>query len=191
MTVLSIRIIGDPVLRTKAAPVRDFGPELAKLVADMDETMESVEGAGLAAPQVGVSLRVFTYLIDGQRGHVINPVLENSDDFQEDQVEGCLSIPGLGYPVQRRRWSRVTGVDVNGDPVSVEGEGLLARCFQHETDHLDGVLYIDHLSGDDRKNALRSIRDASYNSVTRETEVKRSSSVGSGFARGTFGQPSA
>ena len=191
MTVLSIRIIGDPVLRTKAEPVRDFGPELAKLVADMDETMESVEGAGLAAPQVGVSLRVFTYLIDGQRGHVINPVLENSDDFQEDRVEGCLSIPGLGYPVQRRRWSRVTGVDVNGNPVSLEGEGMLARCFQHETDHLDGVLYIDHLSGDDRKSALRSIRDSSYNSVAKETEVKRSSNVGSGFARGTFGQPSA
>lgn len=191
MTVLSIRIIGDPVLRTKAEPVRDFGPELAKLVADMDETMESVEGAGLAAPQVGVSLRVFTYLIDGQRGHVINPVLENSDDFQEDRVEGCLSIPGLGYPVQRRRWSRVTGVDVNGNPVSLEGEGMLARCFQHETDHLDGVLYIDHLSGDDRKSALRSIRDSSYNSVAKGTEVKRSSSVGSGFARGTFGQPSA
>ena len=191
MTVLSIRIIGDPVLRTKAEPVSDFGPELAKLVADMDETMESVEGAGLAAPQVGVSLRVFTYLIDGQRGHVINPVLENSDDFQEDLVEGCLSIPGLGYPVQRRRWSRVTGVDVNGNPVSLEGEGMLARCFQHETDHLDGVLYIDHLSGDDRKSALRSIRESSYNSVAKETEVKRSSSVGSGFARGTFGQHSA
>ena len=191
MTVLRIRIIGDPGLRTKAEPVRDFGPELAKLVADMDETMESVEGAGLAAPQVGVSLRVFTYLIDGHRGHVINPVLENSDDFQEDRVEGCLSIPGLGYPVQRRRWSRVTGVDVNGNPVSLEGEGMLARCFQHETDHLDGVLYIDHLSGDDRKSALRSIRDSSYNSVAKETEVKRSSSVGSGFARGTFGQPSA
>jgi peptide deformylase len=189
MTVLGIRIIGDPVLRTKAEPVTEFGPELEKLVADMDETMENVEGAGLAAPQVGVSLRVFTYQIDGQRGHVVNPILENSDDFQEDQVEGCLSIPGLGYPVRRRRWSRVTGVDLNGNPVVVEGEGMLARCFQHETDHLDGVLYIDHLSGEERKSALRAIRNASYNTVARDTTAKRSVSVGSGFGAGALGQP--
>ena len=101
MAILNIRIIGDPVLRTVADPVTEFGPELAKLVADMTETMEDVEGAGLAAPQVGVSLRVFTYRIDGVDGHVVNPVLENSDDFQADQVEGCLSIPGLGFPVRR------------------------------------------------------------------------------------------
>jgi peptide deformylase len=191
MTVLGIRIIGDPVLRTKAEPVTEFGPELEKLVADMDETMEDVEGAGLAAPQVGVSLRVFTYQIDGRRGHVVNPVLENSDDFQEDQVEGCLSIPGLGYPVRRRRWSRVTGVDMKGNPVIVEGEGMLARCFQHETDHLDGVLYIDHLSGEERKSALRAIRNATYNTVARDTTAKRSASVGSGFGAGAFGQPQA
>ncbi|GLB66113.1 peptide deformylase [Arthrobacter mangrovi] len=191
MTVLGIRIIGDPVLRTKAEPVTEFGPELEKLVADMDETMENVEGAGLAAPQVGVSLRVFTYQIDGRRGHVVNPVLENSDDFQADQVEGCLSIPGLGYPVRRRRWSRVTGVDMHGNPVVLEGEGMLARCFQHETDHLDGVLYIDHLSGDERKSALRAIRNASYNTVARDTTAKRSASVGSGFGAGAFGQPQA
>jgi peptide deformylase len=191
MTVLGIRIIGDPVLRTKAEPVTEFGPELEKLVADMDETMENVEGAGLAAPQVGVSLRVFTYQIDGRRGHVVNPVLENSDDFQEDQVEGCLSIPGLGYPVRRRRWSRVTGVGMKGNPVIVEGEGMLARCFQHETDHLDGVLYIDHLSGEERKSALRAIRNATYNTVARDTTAKRSASVGSGFGAGAFGQPQA
>ncbi|WP_336713522.1 peptide deformylase [Arthrobacter sp. USHLN218] len=191
MTVLGIRIIGDPVLRTKAEPVTEFGPELEKLVADMDETMENVEGAGLAAPQVGVSLRVFTYQIDGRRGHVVNPVLDNSDDFQEDQAEGCLSIPGLGYPVRRRRWSRVTGVDMYGNPVAVEGEGMLARCFQHETDHLDGVLYIDHLSGEERKSALRAIRNASYNTVARDTTAKRSASVGSGFGAGAFGQPQA
>jgi peptide deformylase len=191
MTVLGIRIIGDPVLRTKAEPVTEFGPELEKLVADMDATMENVEGAGLAAPQVGVSLRVFTYQIDGRRGHVVNPVLENSDDFQEDQVEGCLSIPGLGYPVRRRRWSRVTGVDMKGNAVVVEGEGMLARCFQHETDHLDGVLYIDHLSGEERKSALRAIRNATYNTVARDTTAKRSASVGSGFGAGAFGQPQA
>ena len=98
MAILSIRIIGDPVLRTVADPVTEFGPELAKLVADMTETMEDVEGAGLAAPQVGVSQRVFTYRVGGVEGHIINPVLENSEDFQPDEVEGCLSIPGLGFP---------------------------------------------------------------------------------------------
>ena len=114
MAILNIRIIGDPVLRTVADPVTEFGPELAKLVADMTETMEDVEGAGLAAPQIGVSRRVFTYRVGGVDGHVINPVLENSDDYQPDHVEGCLSIPGLGFPVRRFRATKVTGVDLHG-----------------------------------------------------------------------------
>ncbi|MGW9412793.1 peptide deformylase [Arthrobacter cupressi] len=185
MAILSIRIIGDPVLRTVADPVTDFGPELAKLVADMTETMEDVDGAGLAAPQIGVSQRVFTYRIDGVEGHIINPVLENSEDFQEDQVEGCLSIPGLAYPVRRRRATRATGVDLHGNPVSVEAEGMLARCFQHETDHLDGILYTDRLEGDDRKSALRAIRAANYHEVTEQTTSKRATTVGSSF--GSFG----
>lgn len=185
MAILSIRIIGDPVLRTVAEPVTDFGPELAKLVADMTETMEDVDGAGLAAPQVGVSQRVFTYRIGGVEGHIINPVLENSDDFQEDEIEGCLSIPGLAYPVRRRRTTRATGVDLNGNPVSVEAEGMLARCFQHETDHLDGILFTDRLEGEDRKSALRAIRAANYHSVTEQTTSKRATTVGSSF--GSFG----
>ncbi|NKX50061.1 peptide deformylase [Arthrobacter deserti] len=188
MTILSIRIIGDPVLRTKAEPVTDFGPELAKLVEDMDQTMEDVDGAGLAAPQGGASLRVFTFRIDGRRGHIINPVLETSEDFQPDVVEGCLSIPGLGFPVRRRRWARATGVDVHGNEVVVEGEGMLARCLQHETDHLDGILYTDRLDGEDRRKALRAIRDASYNTVAGDTAAKRAASVGSGFGAGAFGQ---
>jgi peptide deformylase len=181
MAVLAIRIVGDPILRTAADPVRDFGPELRRLVRDMDETMENVEGAGLAAPQVGVGLRVFTFQIDGQRGHIVNPVLELSDDLQDDRVEGCLSIPGLGYPVSRRRWTRATGVDMDGNPVVVEGEGMLARCLQHETDHLDGILYIDRLTGEDKKDALRKIRDASYNRVAGATVASRSASLGSSF----------
>ncbi|UPO78067.1 peptide deformylase [Arthrobacter sp. Helios] len=189
MAILTIRIIGDPVLRTRAEEVTEFGPELAKLVADMEETMEDVEGAGLAAPQVGVSLRVFTYRIDGQAGHIVNPVLELSEDLQEDEVEGCLSIPGIGYPVPRYRWTRVTGQDKNGNPVSIEGEGMLARCFQHETDHLDGVLYIDRLEGENRKAALRAIRMADYDSVAERTAAQRAQTVGSSF--GTFGTPSA
>ena len=187
MAILNIRIIGDPVLRTVADPVTEFGPELAKLVADMTETMEDVDGAGLAAPQVGISQRVFTYRIGGVEGHIINPVLENSGDYQEDQVEGCLSIPGLGFPVRRFRSTRVTGVDMHGNPVSVEGEGMLARCFQHENDHLDGILYTDRLEGEDRKAALRSIRNANYGSVTERTAAKRAKTVGSSFGGSTPG----
>jgi peptide deformylase len=185
MAILSIRIIGDPVLRTVADPVNEFGPELARLVADMTETMEDVDGAGLAAPQVGVSQRVFTYRIDGVEGHIINPVLENSEDFQEAQMEGCLSIPGLGYPVRRRRATRLTGVDLQGNPVAVEADGLLARVFQHETDHLDGILYTDRLEGEDRKSALRAIRNANYDAVAARTRAERAKSVGSAFGTGS------
>ena len=181
MAILNIRIIGDPVLRTVADPVTEFGPELAKLVADMTETMEDVDGAGLAAPQVGVSQRVFTYRIDGKEGHIINPVLENSGDYQPDHVEGCLSIPGLGFPVRRFRATRVTGVDVNGQSVEIEAEGMLARCFQHENDHLDGILFTDRLEGEDRKAALRSIRNANYDSIAEQTTTTRARTVGSSF----------
>lgn len=187
MAILNIRIIGDPVLRTVADPVTEFGPELAKLVADMTETMEDVDGAGLAAPQIGVSQRVFTYRIDGVEGHIINPVLENSGDYQADHVEGCLSIPGLAFPVRRFRATRATGVDLDGNPVTVEGEGMLARCFQHETDHLDGILFTDRLEGEDRKEALRSIRNANYDAITERTTTKRAKTVGSSFGGAGFG----
>ncbi len=186
MAILTIRTLGDPVLRTRAEDVTDFGPELAKLVADMEETMEDVDGAGLAAPQVGVSLRVFTYRVDGQAGHVVNPVLELSDDLQPDHLEGCLSIPGLGYQTPRFRWARVTGQDLHGNPISIEGEGMLARCFQHETDHLNGSLYIDRLEGEPRKEALRAIRQREYDAMADRTAAQRAQSVGSSF--GTFGQ---
>ena len=130
MAILGIRIIGDPVLRTPAQEVTDFGPELQKLVEDMDQTMENVTGAGLAAPQVGVSLRVFTYQIGEERGHIVNPVLELSDDYQDDQVEGCLSIPGIAAPVRRRRHVKATGFDKFGNPVEIEGSDMLARNTQ-------------------------------------------------------------
>jgi peptide deformylase len=185
MAILPIRIIGDPVLRTPADAVTDFGPELERLVADMMETMEDVDGAGLAAPQVGVGQRVFTYQIDGERGHLVNPVLELSDDFQDDVVEGCLSIPGVAFPVRRRRAVKASGVDVHGDPVEIEAEGMLARAFQHETDHLDGVLFVDRLEGEDRRAAQRAIRALDYSSVAGQTVSKRAGHVGSAFGTGT------
>jgi peptide deformylase len=181
MAVLPIRIIGDPVLRTVAEPVTEFGPALRRLVADMLETMEDVDGAGLAAPQVGVSQRVFTYQMDGTRGHVVNPVLELSEEVQEDMVEGCLSIPGVAFPVRRRARARVTGCDADGHPVAFDAEGLLARIAQHETDHLDGVLFPDRLEGENRKAALRAIRSINYRERVDEAVTKRSARVGSAF----------
>jgi len=186
MTILEIRIVGDPVLRTPAAEVTAFGPELARLVADMTETMDAVDGAGLAAPQVGVGLRVFTYRVDGHQGHVVNPVLELGGPDDAASAEGCLSVPGLGYRLPRSGWARVTGQNQTGEPLTVEGEGMLARCLQHETDHLDGRLYIDRLSGAEKKDALGRIRALGYNQVAQRTRSSRAPSVGSSFG-GTAG----
>ncbi|WP_372697801.1 peptide deformylase [Arthrobacter sp. JSM 101049] len=187
MTILEIRIVGDPVLRTPASEVTTFGPELARLVEDMAETMDAVDGAGLAAPQVGVGLRVFTYRVDGYEGHVVNPVLEVGSQDDAAASEGCLSVPGLGYPLPRANWARVTGMDVTGEPLTVEGEGMLARCLQHETDHLDGRLYIDRLRGADKKDALGKIRALGYNDVAHRTRSSRAISVGSSFGGGIHG----
>lgn len=184
MAILSIRIIGDPVLRTVSEEVTDFGPELAKLIDDMHQTMVDVRGAGLAAPQIGVNKRIFTYSVDGHEGHVINPVLVASDDIGVGEPEGCLSVPGLGFTVERHRWVRITGVDKNGKPLDMEATGMLAKCFQHETDHLDGKLYVDRLEGEDRKDAFRAIRQANYQDVTAETVAKRARTVGSAFGAG-------
>ncbi|MBT1002057.1 peptide deformylase [Paenarthrobacter sp. DKR-5] len=184
MAILGIRIIGDPVLRTRSEPVTEFGPELAKLVADMEETMLDVDGAGLAAPQVGVNLRVFTFYVDGKVGHVVNPVLETGDEPQEGS-EGCLSVPGLGFPTPRSKWARVSGQDKDGNPVVIEGEGLLARALQHETDHLDGTLYINRLVGDERAAAMKAIRNAKYGQVAERTTSERARTVGSSFGTGS------
>lgn len=181
MAVLSIRIIGDPVLRTRAREVTDFGPELQKLILDMEETMNDVQGVGLAAPQVGVSLRVFTFRIDGDAGHVVNPELELSGEPAPETVEGCLSVPGIGYPAQRVENATVRGVDSMGRPVELVGTGMLARCFQHETDHLNGMLYLDRLNSDDRKAAMKAIRSPGFTSITGRTTAERSLSIGSSF----------
>jgi peptide deformylase len=159
--VQPIRLFGDPVLRTPADPVRDFDKELRGLVKDLTETMLDAPGVGLAAPQIGVGLRVFTYYVDDELGHLVNPSLDLSDEEQEGE-EGCLSFPGLAYPTKRAFGVVAKGWNMHGDPVTVEGTDLLARCVQHETDHLDGVLFIDRLDRETRKLALREIRDSEW-----------------------------
>ncbi len=161
MSVRPIRLFGDPVLRTPADPVLDFDAELRRLVKDLTDTMMEAPGVGLAAPQIGVGLRVFTYYIDDQLGHLINPSLDLSEEEETDD-EGCLSFPGLAYPTKRSYGVVATGFDMHGEPVTLEGTGHLARCVQHETDHLDGVLFIDRLDDAQRKLAMKEIRASEW-----------------------------
>jgi len=158
-----LTLLGHPVLHARAAEVTVFDDELAHLVEDLFASMYAARGVGLAATQVGVALRVFTYDCGpGQIGHVVNPVCTTVPGELQDDDEGCLSVPGLYYPTVRAMQARVTGVDVHGEPVSVEGRELLARCLQHETDHLEGMVYLDRLGGRTRRTALREAREADW-----------------------------
>ncbi|BEL03889.1 peptide deformylase [Actinoplanes sichuanensis] len=157
MTVRPIRIFGDPVLRTPADEVTDFGPQLRELVRDLEDTVRVPGRAGVAAPQIGVSLRVFSYNVGGVVGHLVNPVLSGHAGEQTEE-EGCLSLPGLGYDTRRFDSVVARGFDVHGEPLVIKGTGYLARALQHETDHLDGRLYVDTLTGDVRRQALREMR---------------------------------
>jgi peptide deformylase len=159
--IQTIRLFGDPVLRTPAEPVVDFDKQLRGLVRDLEETMMDAPGVGLAAPQIGVGLRVFTYYVDNTLGHLINPSLDLSDDEQEGD-EGCLSLPDLVFETRRALRVVAKGFDMHGEPVQIEGSELLARCIQHETDHLDGILFIDRLDRPERKLALKAIREADW-----------------------------
>jgi peptide deformylase len=161
VSIQNIRLFGDPVLRTPAEPVVDFDRELRQLVKDLTETMMDAPGAGLAAPQIGVGLRVFTYWIDGELGHLVNPDLDLSDELQEGD-EGCLSFPGLSFPTPRALRVVAKGQNQFGEPVLLEGSELMARCIQHETDHLDGILFIDRMDREQRKEAMRLIREADW-----------------------------
>jgi peptide deformylase len=159
--VRSIRLLGDPVLRTPAAPVVDFDKELRHLIADLTETMLDAPGAGLAAPQIGVGLRVFTWYVDGQTGYLVNPSLSLSEEMQ-DGPEGCLSIPDITVDCPRAMHVVAHGFDMYGEPKLVEGSQLLARALQHETDHLDGILFIDKLDKQARREAMRLIRASDW-----------------------------
>ena len=156
-----IRLFGDPVLRQRAVEVVDFDKELRKLVEDLTDTMLDAPGAGLAAPQIGVGLRVFTWHVDGEVGHLVNPVLDLSAEEQFGP-EGCLSIPELTFDCRRALSVVAKGFDLHGEPVTIEGSELLARALQHETDHLDGVLFIDRLDDETRRAAKKAIREAEW-----------------------------
>jgi len=161
VSIKDIRLFGDPVLRTPAAEVVDFDKELRQLVKDLTDTMIDAPGAGLAAPQIGVGLRVFTYYVDDQLGHLINPDLSLSEELQDGE-EGCLSFPGIYFDTPRALRVVAKGFNEYGDPVTLEGSELMARCIQHETDHLNGILFTDRMDRQQRKLAMKAIRDAEW-----------------------------
>jgi peptide deformylase len=165
MSIKQIRHFGDPVLVTPASEVIDFDKELRTLVKDLTETMLDAPGAGLAAPQIGVPLRVFVWDVDETIGHLINPTLDLSEEMQEGD-EGCLSFPELVYPTPRAFRAVAKGFTMHGEPVTIEGTELLARALQHETDHLNGILFIDRLSDEDRKIAMKEIRESDWFGLT-------------------------
>jgi peptide deformylase len=161
VSVTPIRLFGDPVLRTPADPVVDFDAELRRLVGDLTDTMLDAGAAGLAAPQLGVGLRVFTYCVDGAVGHLVNPDL-TLGPAEETEPEGCLSLPGLHFDTPRAVQVVARGWNSFGEPVTVEGTHLLARAVQHETDHLDGILFVDRLDPEQRREAMRLVREADW-----------------------------
>jgi peptide deformylase len=162
VAVREIRVLGDPALTTPCPPVTRFDDRLRRLVDDLMETVDAPGRAGLAAPQIGVSARVFSYLVDDLHGYVINPELVDPSAEEQEDLEGCLSVPDLAFPLARPARITVRGVDLTGRSVEVTGEGLLARCFQHEVDHLDGTLYLDRLPRGTRRRAMREVREAEW-----------------------------
>ena len=174
MSAQDIRHFGDPVLITPAAPVIDFDKELRNLISDLTQTMLDAPGAGLAAPQIGVSLRAFVWHVDDVLGHLINPTLVLSGEIEEDD-EGCLSFPDLSYPTPRSIRAVASGFNMFGEPISVDGTELLARALQHETDHLDGILFIDRMSKANRKLAMKEIRQSDwFNEAESKITIKQS-----------------
>lgn len=181
MARYSIRLVGDPVLRQRADEVTDIDGKIARLAEDMLVSMYEAPGVGLAAPQVGVRKRMFVYDLGDGPHTIVNPVLEEGDGEWTFE-EGCLSVPGLSWPIVRPKQVHLVGYGLDGNEVSVEADELEARCFQHELDHLDGILLLERLDEDTRKEALRTIREQGIGaSPAQDPKVAERSASGSGF----------
>lgn len=162
MAERAIRLFGDPVLRSVCDPIPLGDPRASALIDDLLETVQLPGRAGLAANQIGVGLRAFSYNVDGVVGYIINPVLSELTGEPELVDEGCLSVPGFFFPRRRYPHARVTGVDLDGNPIELEGTGLMAQALQHEVDHLNGHLYIEGLEPEVKREAMRLIRQAAW-----------------------------
>lgn len=162
MSVRPIRLFGDPVLRAISAPIETIDDGVRALVTDLLDSVRVPGRAGVAAPQIGVNLRAFSYNVDGEVGYVLNPVVVEVRGEPVPTGEGCLSVPGLWHDAIRYPYARVEGIDLDGAAVVLEGEGLMAQALQHETDHLDGMVYLQRLAPETRKIAMREVRESDW-----------------------------
>ena len=162
MTERQIRLFGDPVLKTESQPVGTIDEGVRGLVEDLVDSVLPPGRAGVAAPQIGVNLRAFSYNVDGEVGYVINPQLVEVSGEPELVDEGCLSVPGLWFKTARYPFARVRGIDLEGNEVEISGTGVLAQALQHETDHLDGKLYLDRLDKESRREAMKQVRESDW-----------------------------
>jgi peptide deformylase len=162
VSVREIRIFGDPVLKTVSDPVVEIDDRVRQLVEDLLDSVKVPGRAGVAASQIGVNLRAFSYNVDGEIGYVINPVLVETSGEPELIDEGCLSVPDLWFKTSRYPYAKVRGIDLDGQEIEVEGTGVLAQALQHETDHLDGLLYLDRLDKPTRREAMRQVRESGW-----------------------------
>ncbi len=162
MTVREIRLFGDPVLKTVSDPITKFDENAKALIQDLLDTTQLPGRAGVAAPQIGVNLRAFSYNVNGQVGYLINPVLVEVSGEKQLVDEGCLSVPELWHKTPRYEFAKAVGVDLDGNTVEVEGTGLMAQMLQHECDHLDGFVYLDRLEDGERKLAMKSLRSTDW-----------------------------
>ncbi len=162
MTVREIRLFGDPVLKTVSDPIGEIDDRVRGLVDDLLDSVRVPGRAGVAASQIGVNLRAFSYNVDGVVGYIINPVIVELSGEPELIDEGCLSVPDLWFKTSRYPFARATGIDLDGNPVEVSGTGVLAQALQHETDHLDGLLYLDRLDKPTRREAMRQVRESTW-----------------------------
>jgi peptide deformylase len=160
--VRQIRLFGDPVLKTVSDPIGEVDERVRALVADLLDSVRLPGRAGVAAAQIGVNLRAFSYNVDGEVGYILNPEIVELSGEPEPVDEGCLSVPGLWYPTVRHPFARVTGIDLEGNPVELSGTGVMAQAIQHETDHLNGLLYLDRLDRDNRRAAMKEVRESDW-----------------------------
>ncbi|TFC54318.1 peptide deformylase [Cryobacterium sp. TMT2-17-1] len=157
-----IRLFGDPVLKTVSDPIGTIDARVRSLIEDLVDSVRLPGRAGVAASQIGVNLRAFSFNVDGEIGYILNPVLVEVSGEPELVDEGCLSVPGLWYPTKRYPFARATGIDLDGTAVELSGSGIMAQALQHETDHLDGLLYLDRLDKENRRAAMKEVRASSW-----------------------------
>lgn len=162
MTERQIRIFGDPVLKTPSAPIETVDEGVRRLIEDLVDSVRPPGRAGVAAPQIGVNLRAFSYNVDGVVGYILNPEIIELSGEPQPVDEGCLSVPNLWYPAIRYPHATARGTDLDGNEIVLEGDGLMAQALQHECDHLDGRLYLDRLSKDDRRAAMKAVRESDW-----------------------------